>query len=122
MSDAQIQTAEGWTILHFPTVMGGVVPIYNLEGVTDKINFTQRAISGIFLGKITTWKRSRNPEFEPGHQTARRRRLSSCTALTDRARLFCWTDFLSKISPEWKHKVGKGTVCQLAYGSRRQRQ
>src|SRR6202142_2499680 len=55
MSDAQLQTAEGWTILHFPTVLGGVVPIYNIPGVTEKINFTQRAISGIFLGKITKW-------------------------------------------------------------------
>src|ERR1700749_1614221 len=38
MSDAQLETASGWTILHFPTVMGGVVPIYNIEGVSGKIN------------------------------------------------------------------------------------
>jgi phosphate transport system substrate-binding protein len=108
MSDAQLQTAEGWTILHFPTVLGGVVPVYNIEGVTDKINFTQRAISGIFLGKITTWNdaeiQSSNPDVKlPASQIVVVHRSDGSGTS------YCWTDFLSKISPEWKSKVGKGT-------------
>ena len=108
MSDAQIQSAEGWTILHFPTVLGGVVPIYNIEGVTDKLNFTQRAISGIFLGKITLWNdpeiQGSNPDVKlPASQIVVVHRSDGSGTS------YCWTDFLSKISSEWKSKVGKGT-------------
>jgi phosphate transport system substrate-binding protein len=115
MSDGQIQTAEGWTILHFPTVLGGVVPIYNIEGVTGKINFTQKAIAGIFLGKIKNWN---DPEIQSSNSDLKlpaapivviHRSDGSGTS-------FCWTDFLSKVSPEWKSKVGKGTAVNWPVG------
>jgi phosphate transport system substrate-binding protein len=115
MSDAQIQTAEGWTILHFPTVLGGVVPIYNIEGVTGKINFTQRAISDIFLGKITSWSdpeiQSVNPDLKlpSTNIVVVHRSDGSGTS-------YCWTDFLSKISADWKSKVGKGTAVNWPVG------
>src|ERR1019366_4241043 len=64
MSDSQLETASGWTILHFPTVLGGVVPIYNIEGISGKLNFTQKAISGIFLGTIKKWN---DPEIQNGN-------------------------------------------------------
>src|SRR5258707_837662 len=60
MSDAQLDAAPG-VILHFPTVLGGVVPIYNVDGVSAKLNFTQKAIAGIFLGNITVWN---DPEIQ----------------------------------------------------------
>jgi phosphate transport system substrate-binding protein len=115
MSDAQLQTAEGWTILHFPTVLGGVVPIYNVEGVNDKINFTQRAISGIFLGKITSWNdpeiQSVNPDLKlPSSQIVVVHRSDGSGTS------YCWTDFLSKISADWKSKVGKGTAVNWPVG------
>ena len=60
MKDADIDSAPGY-IMHFPTVLGGVVPIYNLPGVTAKLNFSQKAIAGIFLGNITKWS---DPEIQ----------------------------------------------------------
>src|SRR5438477_5471833 len=60
MKDSDLENAKG-TIMHLPTVLGAVVPVYNLEGVTGKINFTQKAISGIFLGQITAWN---DPEIQ----------------------------------------------------------
>jgi len=115
MSDTQLQTAEGWTILHFPTVLGGVVPIYNIEGVTGKLNFTQRAISGIFLGKITNWSdpeiQSVNPDVKlPSAQIVVVHRSDGSGTS------YCWTDFLSKISKEWSSKVGKGTAVNWPVG------
>jgi len=115
MSDAQLQTAEGWTILHFPTVLGGVVPIYNIEGATGKINFTQRAISEIYLGKITTWNdpeiQSVNPDIKlPSSQIVVVHRSDGSGTS------YCWTDFLSKINKEWKSKVGKGTAVNWPVG------
>ena len=115
MTDAQLQTAEGWTILHFPTVLGGVVPTYNIEGVSGKLNFTQRAISGIFLGKITNWSdpeiTSVNPDVKlPSAQIVVVHRSDGSGTS------YCWTDFLSKISPEWKSKVGKGTSVNWPVG------
>jgi phosphate transport system substrate-binding protein len=115
MSDAQLQTAEGWTILHFPTVLGGVVPIYNIPGVDGKINFTQRAISEIFLGKITNWNdpeiQSVNPDIKlPAAQIVVVHRSDGSGTS------YCWTDFLSKINTDWKSKVGKGTSVNWPVG------
>ena len=115
MSDVQLQTADGWTILHFPTVMGGVVPVYNVEGVSDKINFTQKAISGIFLGKITMWNdpeiQSSNPDIKlPASQIVVVHRSDGSGTS------YCWTDFLSKISKDWKGKVGTGTAVNWPVG------
>src|ERR1700677_4807712 len=58
MNDQQIQTFKekrGSNILHYPTVMGADVPVYNIPGVTAPLNFTSDALAGIFLGKITKW-------------------------------------------------------------------
>ena len=58
MNDDQLkayQEKHGFGILHFPTVIGAVVPTYNIQGVTSALNFTPEALSGIFLGKITKW-------------------------------------------------------------------
>src|SRR5881397_2324622 len=58
MNDDQLkayQDKHGFGILHFPTVLGADVPAYNIPGVTAELNFTQDAIAGIFLGKITKW-------------------------------------------------------------------
>src|SRR5438094_7889067 len=58
MNDKQIEEYKqkhGSSILHFPTVMGADVPVYNLKGVDTELNFTPEALAGIFLGKITKW-------------------------------------------------------------------
>jgi len=115
MNDQQLQSSEGWTILHFPTVMGGVVPIYNIEGVSGKINFTQKAIAGIFLGTIKKWN---DPEIQGSNSDLKlpdadivvvHRSDGSGTS-------YCWTDFLSKASKAWAGKVGKGTSVNWPVG------
>ena len=92
-----------------------MVPIYNVEGVGDKLNFTQRAISEIFLGKITTWNdpeiQSSNPDVKlPSAQIVVVHRSDGSGTS------YCWTDFLSKISKDWKSNVGKGTAVKWPVG------
>ena len=94
--------------LHFPTVLGAVVPTYNIPGVSADLNFTQKAIAGIYLGTITKWNDPEITKANPGVKlpgddiVVVHRSDGSGTS-------FIWTDFLSKVSPEWKSKVGAGT-------------
>src|ERR1700676_1798731 len=111
MNDEQLKTYQdkhGFAILHFPTVLGADVPSYNIAGVTGELNFTPEAISGIFLGKITKWNdpaiASANKGVKlPGDDIVVVHR-SDGSGTT-----YIWTDYLSKVSDEWKNKVGKGT-------------
>ena len=91
--------------LHFPTVIGAVVPTYNVPGVTSDLNFTQKALAGIYLGTITKWNDPEIAKANPGVKLPAddivviHRAESSGTS-------FIFTDFLSKVSPDWKSKVG----------------
>jgi phosphate transport system substrate-binding protein len=91
--------------LHFPTVMGAVVLSYNIPGVTGALKLTPEAISGMYLGKITKWSDPAIKSANPGVNLPDKaieiihRADSSGTS-------FVFTDYLSKISPEWKMKVG----------------
>jgi phosphate transport system substrate-binding protein len=104
MSDDQLQKA-GFKILHFPTVLGAVVPTYNVAGVNGTLKFTQKALAGIFLGTISMWNDPEITKANPGVNLPKadivvvHRSEGSGTT-------FIWTDFLSKVSPEWKGKVG----------------
>jgi phosphate transport system substrate-binding protein len=118
MNDQQIQTFKekrGSNILHYPTVMGADVPVYNIPGVTAPLNFTSDALAGIFLGKITKWNdpaiAGPNPGVKlPGNPivVVHRSEGSGTT--------FCWTDYLSKVSKEWETKVGRGASVQWPVG------
>lgn len=108
MSEAELKTfrdKHGFGVLHFPTVLGANVPAYNLPGVTAQLNFTPEALAGIFLGKITKWNDPAIAEPNPGvalppnNIVVVHRSESSGTT-------YVWTDYLSKVSPEWKAKVG----------------
>src|SRR2546425_183025 len=111
MNDEQLkayQDKHGSGILHFPTVLGAVVPTYNIPGITQELNFTPEALAGIFLGKIKKWNDKELTRSNPGVAlpgngivVVHRSEGSGTT--------FVWTDYLSKISPEWKSKVGAGT-------------
>jgi phosphate transport system substrate-binding protein len=107
MSDDQIAGAQG-TIIHLPTVLGAVVPIYNIEGVSDMLNFTQKAISGIFLGQITNWNDPEIQNANPGVKLP-----AAAIIVVHRSdgsgTSFCWTDFLTKINNDWAARAGKGT-------------
>jgi len=114
MKDSDIEIAQG-TILHFPTVLGAVVPVYNLEGITDKLNFTQKAIAGIFLGTISAWN---DPEIQKANPTVKL--PANPIVVVHRSdgsgTTFCWVDFLSKINGDWAARVGRGTAVNWPVG------
>jgi len=108
MTNEQLSKITKVKVLHFPTVLGGLVPTYNVPGVTAILNFTPETLAGIYLGKITKWNDAALKKDNPGVnfpdteiQVVHRSDGSGTT--------FVWTDYLSKISPEWKSKVGAGT-------------
>jgi len=118
MNDEQLKTYQdkhGFAILHFPTVLGADVPSYNIAGVTGELNFTPEAISGIFLGKITKWNdpaiagANKGVKLPGGDIVVVHRSDGSGTT-------YIWTDYLSKVSDEWKNKVGKGTSVNWPVG------
>ena len=114
MTDEQLKAAPG-PILHFPTVLGGVVPIYNIPGVSTPLKFTGAAIAGIYLGKIMKWNDAAIATSNPGLKlpatdiTVVHRSDGSGTT-------YIFVDFLSKVLPEFKTKVGVATSVQWPVG------
>jgi len=114
MTDAELAAAKG-KILHFPTVLGAVVPTYNLPGVTQDLKFSGPVLAGIFLGKITKWNDKALAADNPGVKLPSEdivvvhRTDSSGTT-------FIFTDYLSKVSPDWKSKVGAAKAVQWPVG------
>ena len=107
MKDEDLKGAPG-EILHVPTVVGAVVITYNLSGVSTPLRFSPEAVADIFLGKIKKWNDPHigadNPgvKLPQGDITVVHRSDGSGTSAV-------FTDYLSKVSPEWKEKVGTGT-------------
>jgi phosphate transport system substrate-binding protein len=112
MNDQQIsefKQKRGTDILHFPTTMGADVASYNIPGVTATLKFTQKAIAGIFLGTITKWNDPEITKANPGVNFPTKDNEIIVVHRSDGSgTTYIWTDFLSKISPEWKSKVGVG--------------
>ena len=107
MTSEQQQAAPG-KILHFPTVLGGVVPVYNIPGLSAELKFSGTTLADIFLGKITKWNdkaiAAENPGVNlPGTDIAVAHRSDG----SGTTYIFC--DYLAKVSPEWKTKVGVAT-------------
>jgi phosphate transport system substrate-binding protein len=118
MTDEQIkafQDKHGFGILHFPTVLGADVPTYNIPGVSTALNFTPDALAGIFLGTITKWNDpaitgvNKGVNLPAADIVVVHRSEGSGTS-------FIWTDYLSKVSDQWKNKVGKGTSVNWPVG------
>jgi phosphate transport system substrate-binding protein len=107
MSDEQLAQAK-FKILHFPTVLGAVVPTYNVADVAGELNFTQNALAGIFLGTITKWN---DPELVKTNPSAKLPNADIVVVHRSdgSGTTYIWTDFLAKVSEVWKTKVGKGT-------------
>ena len=121
MSDQQIAAVKG-NVLHIPTVLGAVVVTYNLPSLgATKLKFDGATIADIFLGTITKWNDPKIAAPNPGVKLPDQdiivvhRSDGSGTS-------FIFTDFLSKVSPEWKSKVGSATSVQLADRAGRQGQ
>ena len=107
MTNDQI-TGAGFRILHLPTVLGGVVPIYNIPEVKAELRFPGKVLADIYLGKITRWNdpaiQAANPGVNlPGSEiTVVHRSDGSGTS-------YIWCDYLSKVSPEYRKTVGVAT-------------
>jgi len=118
MNDEQLkafQDKHGFGILHFPTLLGAVVPTYNISGVSGALNFTPDALAGIFLGKITKWN---DPAIAGANKGVN---LPSADIVVvhrsdGSGTTYIWTDYLSKVNGEWKDKVGKGASINWPVG------
>ena len=114
MTNEQIQAA-GFRILHLPTVLGGVVPVYNVPGVSAQLKFTGPVIADIFLGKITRWNDNAIRNINPGVNlpsddiTVVHRSDGSGTS-------YIWCDYLAKVSPEYRKRVGVATAVNWPVG------
>lgn len=114
MTDSAIAAIQG-NVLHIPTVLGAVVVTYNIPGITQQLKFTPALIADIFMGKITKWSDARIAAVNPGIRLPDQDVLvvhrSDGSGTT-----YIWTDYLSKVSPDWKDKVGKGTSVNWPVG------
>ncbi len=114
MTDEQLEKAKT-KLLHFPTVLGAVVPTYNIPGLTGELRFTGEILSGILLGEIKRWNDPGIAKVNPGIKlptenivVAHRSDGSGTT--------YVWTDYLSKVSKTWEQKVGRGTSVNWPVG------
>src|SRR5437879_10406080 len=114
MTDEQLKQAKT-KILHCPTVLGAVVPAYNVPGVTHEIDFTPEALAGIFLGKITKWN---DPELKNANAEVNLpdKNIVVIHRSDGSGTTYVWVDYLSKVSPEWKSKVGVNTSVNWPVG------
>ncbi|HLA89347.1 MAG TPA: phosphate ABC transporter substrate-binding protein PstS [Gemmatimonadaceae bacterium] len=118
MTDAQLadfRSKRGTAILHFPTVLGAVVPVYNVPGVATGVRFTGDALAGIFLGTITKWSDVAIARANPGVRLP-----ATDIVVVHRSdgsgTTYVWTDYLSKVSPAWQQRVGKNTSVNWPVG------
>lgn len=118
MTDAQLaeaQTKLKTKVLNLPSVLGAVVPAYNIPGVTGEVKFTPEALAEIFLGKVTKWNDKAIAGANPGMNLPDKDIIvihrSDGSGTT-----FIWTDYLSKVSPDWKNSVGSGTSVKWPIG------
>jgi phosphate transport system substrate-binding protein len=114
MTAEQMQGAPG-RVLHLPTVLGGVVPVYNIPGVEAELKFTGKALADIFLGKVTKWNDPAIAGANPGVSLP-----GSDITVTHRSdgsgTTYIWVDYLSKVSPDFKKTVGVATSVNWPVG------
>ncbi|MGH9144755.1 MAG: phosphate ABC transporter substrate-binding protein PstS [Vicinamibacterales bacterium] len=107
MTPEQLQGAPG-RLLHFPTVLGAVVPVYNLPGVAAELKFSGPVLADIFLGKITKWSDPAIAKLNAG-VTLPATDITVAHRADGSGTTYIWVDYLAKLSPEWKNKVGVAT-------------
>src|SRR5437870_13089623 len=114
MTDEQLAAAKT-KILHVPTVLGSVVPAYNVPGISDSVKFTSQLLADIYLGKITNWNDAAIAKVNPGAKLP-----NSPIVVVHRSdgsgTTYVFTDYLSKISGDWKSGPGKGTSVKWPVG------
>ena len=101
--------------VQLPTVIGSVVPSYHIGGVNAELKFTPQTLAGIFLGKITNWNDKALASSNPGVNLPDKP-IVVIHRSDGSGTTFVWTDYLSKVSPEWKSSVGSNTSVNWPVG------
>ncbi len=114
MSDSAITAIQG-NVLHIPTVLGAIVATYNLPGVTQQLKFTPDVLADIFLGKVTKWNDARIATINAG-VTLPPTDIVVVHRADGSGTSFGWTDYLTKVSPDWASQVGKSTSVNWPVG------
>jgi phosphate transport system substrate-binding protein len=114
MTPDQLLASPG-PILHFPTVLGGVVPVYNIPNVSQELKFTGDVLARAFLGTITKWNDPAIAKLNPDVNLP-----NTDITIVHRAEgsgtTYIWVDYLSKVSPDFKKRVGVATSVQWPVG------
>ena len=116
MSDDELKAAKGGELLHIPTVLGAVVITYNLPG-NPELKFSPDVVADSYLGKITKWDDARIKADNPGAELPSAN-ISVVARADGSGTSAVFTEYLSKVSPEWKEKVGTGTNPNWPVGQR----
>jgi phosphate transport system substrate-binding protein len=114
MTDQQIAESKV-PVIHIPTVLGAVVPVYNIPGVTGNLNLAPDVIADIYLGKITKWNDPRLGKDNPGVKFPSTAILPVYRS-DGSGTTYIFTDFLSKVSPDFAKKIGKSTSVKWPVG------
>lgn len=118
MTDDQLKEAENnlhTKVLNIPTVLGAVVPVYNIPGVSGELNFTPDVLAEIYLGRISNWNDKAIAAINPGVNFPNQE-IVVVHRSDGSGTTFIWTDYLSKISPDWKSQVGANTSVKWPKG------
>jgi phosphate transport system substrate-binding protein len=105
-TDEQLASSKT-KLIHIPTVLGAVVPVFNVPGVSD-LKFSSEVLADIFLGKISNWSDPRIAKDNPG-VTLPNQKIIVVHRSDGSGTTYIFTDYLSKVSPEWANGPGKGT-------------
>src|ERR1700728_1681051 len=114
MTDEQLKASKV-KILHIPTVLGAVVPIYNLPGVSGDLKFSPDVLADIYLGKIGNWSDPRIAKDNPGVKLPNQE-IFVVHRSEGSGTTFIFTDYLSKVSPDWKNSVGVNSAVSWPKG------
>lgn len=117
MTDKQIEEAQakGGDVVHVPLAMGAVVPAYNLKDVEKPLNFSGQVLADIYLGKITNWNDEALQKLNEGVKLPDKK-IAVCHRSDGSGTTYIFVDYLAKVSPEWKEKVGVSTSVKFPAG------
>ena len=114
MTDEQLRESKQ-PLLHIPTVLGAVVPVYNVPGVSGDLKFAPEVIAGIYLGVITKWNDPNIQHDNPGVKLPDHSILPVYRS-DGSGTTYIFTDFLSKVVPQFEQRIGKGTSVRFPVG------
>lgn len=114
MTDQQLAESKV-KLVHIPTVLGAVVPIYHIDGVNAELKFSPDVLSDIYLGKITNWSDGRLAKDNPGVKLPNEN-INVVHRSEGSGTTYIFTDYLSKVSKDWANGPGKGTAVNWPKG------